>query len=66
MAREQRTCVGRFFSALTGLFNAYRITFLHLLRRPITEEYPEYKRELPIGSRGKIILTVSPDGEESS
>jgi NADH-quinone oxidoreductase subunit I len=64
MAREERTCIGRFFSSLVGLFNAYRMTFLHLLRRPITEKYPEYKRELPTASRGRIILTVSPDGEE--
>ena len=32
--------------------------------RPITEEYPEYKRSLPGRSRARIILTRDPDGGE--
>ncbi len=36
----------------------------HLFRRPVTEEYPEYKRPLPERSRARIILTRDPDGDE--
>lgn len=46
--------------SLTGLW----VTFIHLFRRPITEPYPEYKRTLPARSRGRIILTRDPNGEE--
>ena len=50
--------------AIKGLASSYRITLLHLFRKPITEQYPEFKRTLPERTRGKIILTRSPDGEE--
>ena len=39
-------------------------TFRHLFRKPITEEYPEYKRTLPERTRARIILTCDPDGKE--
>jgi NADH-quinone oxidoreductase subunit I len=64
MHKEQQKFFGRVLASAGGLLSAYRITFMHLFRKPITEEYPEYKRELPAGSRGRIILTVGPDGEE--
>jgi NADH-quinone oxidoreductase subunit I len=47
-----------------GLAAGFFTTLRHLFRRPITEQYPEYKRTLPARSRGKIILTRDPDGEE--
>jgi NADH-quinone oxidoreductase subunit I len=62
--KGQQRLFGKVLASVNGLLNAYRITFMHLLRKPITEKYPEYKRELPERSRGRIILTVSPDGEE--
>ena len=49
---------------IIGLANAYRITLLHLFRKPITEEYPEFKRTMPARTRGRIVLTRSPDGKE--
>jgi NADH-quinone oxidoreductase subunit I len=49
---------------LVGLVQGFWITFIHLFRKPITEEYPEYKRPLPERSRARIILTRDPDGEE--
>lgn len=39
-------------------------TFRHLFRKPITQQYPEKKRALPSRSRGRIVLTRDPDGEE--
>ncbi len=49
---------------LRGLAQGMGVTFLHLLRRNITEEYPEKKRPLPARTRARIILTRDPDGEE--
>jgi len=53
-----------FFENVAGLASAYLITLKHLFRRPITEEYPEYKRPLPTRSRARIILTRDPNGDE--
>jgi NADH-quinone oxidoreductase subunit I len=50
--------------ALQGLADSYAVTLRHLVRKPITEEYPEYKRPLPERSRARIILTRDPDGDE--
>lgn len=50
--------------ALLALASGFGTTFRHLFRRPITEQYPEYKRPLPARSRARIILTRDPDGEE--
>ena len=52
------------WEAVAGLAQGFRLTFIHLFRRPITEEYPEYKRPLPERSRARIILTRDPDGDE--
>jgi len=48
----------------SGLASGYATTLRHLFRRPVTLEYPEYKRPLPERSRARIILTRDPDGEE--
>jgi len=50
--------------ALKALADGYATTFKHLFRKPITEEYPEYKRKLPERTRARIILTRDPDGNE--
>jgi NADH-quinone oxidoreductase subunit I len=55
-----KTCI----EAIQGLASAYAITFKHLFRPPITEEYPEYKRPLPARTRARIVLTRGPDGDE--
>ena len=49
---------------LGGLAAGLATTLRHLFRRPITEEYPEYRRPLPARSRARIILTRDPDGDE--
>ncbi len=50
--------------AIKALVSGFGTTFIHLFRKPITEQYPEYKRPLPVRSRARIILTRDPDGEE--
>lgn len=50
--------------AIKALGEGFAVTFRHLFRKPITEEYPEYKRPLPARSRARIILTRDPDGRE--
>jgi len=50
--------------AIKALGTGFATTFKHLFRRPITEQYPEYKRALPQRSRARIVLTRNPDGTE--
>jgi NADH-quinone oxidoreductase subunit I len=47
-----------------GLSQGMGVTLVHLFRRKITEEYPEYRRPLPARTRARIILTRDPEGEE--
>jgi NADH-quinone oxidoreductase subunit I len=49
---------------IKGLAAGLYTTLRHLLRRPVTEQYPEFKRMLPSRSRARIILTRDPDGGE--
>ena len=52
------------FDSVSGLAQGFAVTLRHLFRKPVTEEYPEYKRPLPERSRARIILTRDPDGQE--
>ncbi|UCF91342.1 MAG: NADH-quinone oxidoreductase subunit NuoI [Desulfobacterales bacterium] len=52
------------WESVRALASGFATTFKHLWRPPITEEYPEYKRPLPVRSRARIILTRDPDGAE--
>jgi NADH-quinone oxidoreductase subunit I len=52
------------FEAIKALVMGFATTLKHLFRKPITEEYPEYKRSLPLRSRARIILTRDPEGQE--
>ncbi len=52
------------FEDIIALAEGFGTTIRHLGRKPITEQYPEYKRELPVRSRGRIVLTRDPDGKE--
>ena len=56
--------MNRIMESISALASGFFTTFRHLFRRPITEQYPEYKRPLPERARAKIILTRDPDGEE--
>ena len=50
--------------SIRALATGLATTFKHLFRKPITEEYPEYKRTLPERTRARIVLTRDPDGKE--
>ena len=49
---------------MKGLAKGLGTTLKTLFRKPVTEQYPEYKRPLFARSRAVIILTRDPDGEE--
>ncbi len=52
------------WEGVKALAAGFATTFTHLFRRPITEEYPEFKRVLPPRTRARIVLTRDPDGGE--
>ena len=52
------------WEGVKALVTGFATTFVHLFRRPITEEYPEFKRALPPRTRARIVLTRDPDGGE--
>ena len=56
--------VSGFLEGASALASGMALTLKHLLRRPITEQYPEEVRTLPPRSRGRIVLTRDPDGVE--
>jgi NADH-quinone oxidoreductase subunit I len=64
MAAKESYRIKKIFESLEGLAGGFATTFKHLFRRPITEQYPEYRRPLPQRSRARIILTRDPDGDE--
>jgi len=61
---EKGTAVAEALAALKAFAGGFTTTFKHLFRKPITEEYPEYRRPLPARTRARIILTRDPDGGE--
>lgn len=50
----------KIWTVFAGLF----IVLKHAFRKPITEQYPEQKRKLPMRSRGRHYLTKWDDGKE--
>jgi NADH-quinone oxidoreductase subunit I len=61
---SRESMVKSFVRGTLGTLKPFEVTLKHLFRKPITEEYPEYKRPLPARARGRIVLTRSPDGQE--
>ena len=64
MDNEKEGYVKETLEIFGGIARGLTTTLVHLFRRNVTEEYPEYKRPLPERSRARIILTRDPDGEE--
>ena len=59
--------MGTIQTIITGVRSigtGFRTTLKHLFHKPFTQEYPEYKRQLPERSRARIVLTRDPDGRE--
>ena len=52
------------FEDISAVFAGFSTTIKHAFKKPVTEAYPEFKRELPERSRARIILTKDPDGNE--
>ena len=52
------------FDDIKGLAGGFGITLRHMLRRPVTIQYPEEKRTPYPRFRARIVLTRDPDGGE--
>jgi len=62
--RPKTSWLDEFLGSVGAMAGGFAMTFRHLFRKPITEQYPEYKRPLPERSRARIVLTRDPDGDE--
>lgn len=51
-------------SDILGIASGFRVTLLHMLRKPVTIQYPEQKRTPYPRYRARIVLTRDPDGAE--
>lgn len=52
------------FSQVLSIFGGLLITLRYFFKKPVTIQYPEEKRTLPIRSRGRHYLTKWEDGKE--
>ncbi len=52
------------FNDIKEILTGLAITFSHMLKKPVTIQYPEEKRPMPPRFRGSIVLTRDPDGGE--
>jgi NADH-quinone oxidoreductase subunit I len=64
LEKQPEGLIGKTWEGVRALAVGLAMTLRHLFRKPITEEYPEFKRPLPERSRARIILTRDPDGGE--
>jgi NADH-quinone oxidoreductase subunit I len=51
-------------SDIKAILGGFRITLSHMLRRPVTIQYPDEKRTPYPRYRARIVLTRDPDGGE--
>jgi NADH-quinone oxidoreductase subunit I len=49
---------------IQGILDGFRVTLRHMLRRPVTIQYPEEKRTPSPRFRARIVLTRDPEGGE--
>jgi NADH-quinone oxidoreductase subunit I len=52
------------FSDIKAIAGGFGVTLRHMLRRPVTIQYPEEKRTPYPRFRARIVLTRDPDGGE--
>lgn len=53
-----------FLSDTKAILGGFRVTLAHMLRKPVTIQYPEEKRVPYPRFRARIVLTRDPDGGE--
>lgn len=51
-------------SDIQAILGGFRVTLAHMLRKPVTIQYPEQKRTPYPRFRARIVLTRDPDGGE--
>ncbi len=63
---SQETPAKKFFNAVLFLefWKAAKVTFKHMLHRPMTFQYPREKRTIPDAHRGALSLLRYEDGKE--
>lgn len=63
---SQETQTKKFFNAVLFLefWKAAKVTFKHMLHRPMTFQYPREKRTIPDAHRGALSLLRYEDGKE--
>ncbi len=63
---SQETTIKKFFNAVFFLefWQAAKVTFKHMLHRPMTFQYPREKRTIPDAHRGALCLLRYEDGQE--
>jgi NADH-quinone oxidoreductase subunit I len=49
------------FQGSISLLKGMAITFKYMFKRPITVQYPDEKREMPLRYRGRLVLPVDPE-----
>ncbi len=49
---------------IKGTVLPFWVTLRYLFKRPVTIQYPEQKRTLPLRTRARMVLTRDPEGEE--
>ena len=62
--KEPTNSLQAFWEGTKAIAAGFATTLRHLFVKPITEEYPEFKRVLPARTRARIVLTRDPDGGE--
>jgi len=62
--KEPSGPIQAFWEGAKAIAVGFATTLKHLFRKPITEEYPEFKRRLPARTRARIVLTCDPAGGE--
>ena len=63
---SNETTTKKFFDAVLfrEIWHAAKVTFKHMLHRPITFQYPREKRTIPDAHRGALCLLRYEDGKE--
>ena len=53
MADDKQGLLGAVLEGAAGIAGSYAATLRHLFKKPVTEQYPDYKRPMPARTRGQ-------------